>query len=59
MDTYRYQGQIVTLVGEKDAHSTECIIRLPDGTEKTVPQHEITVEHTQEAPAEATKPSQS
>jgi hypothetical protein len=54
MDTYRYQGQVVTLVGEHDPHSTECTIRLLDGSEKTVNTNEITVEP---GPAEATEVS--
>lgn len=63
MDTYRYQGEVVTLVGEKQEGATECTIRLADGTEKTVAVNEITVEPAQaEAPAvtgEEPKPPQS
>jgi len=54
-DTYRYQGQVVTLVNDKQ--STECTIRLPDGTEKTVSRDEITVEQAPKAaPAEEPEP---
>jgi len=56
-DTYRYQGQVVTLVNDKDKQSTECTIRLPDGTEKTVSRDEITVEQAPKAaPAEEPEP---